>query len=136
VRIPPFPWGHTGMGGARTRVLVYKGASLSRFSSRNALLWRTDMPDVPNVHVRQTRLPISKCKQHRRWRRRWYPTATGVVGQLGTVAARAFLAPIHQSAPNSSFLPLSAPAFKDFRQNMMVTGPQAARGRTNAGEIA
>jgi hypothetical protein len=36
---------------------------LSSLSSRNAFMWLTDMPDVPNVHIRQTRLPRCKYEQ-------------------------------------------------------------------------
>jgi hypothetical protein len=101
---------------------VCKCDILSSLSSRNAFLRLTDMPDVRNAHIRQTRLPRCKCEQRRRWRCRWYPTATEAVGHielLGTVATRA----VFSSNPpkcTKLLLSISAPAFKDFRQNMMA----------------
>ena len=91
---------------------------------------------VPNVHARQTRLPRCKCEQRRRWRCRWYPTATEVVGHielLGTVAACAVFSSKPPKYPKLLHS-ICAPDFKGFREIMMATGPRAARVRTNAGE--
>ena len=65
-------------------------AYLSDYSTEIFISWPKNMPDVPNVHARQTRLPRCKCDQHRRRRRRWYPNATVAVRHaepLGSVAA-------------------------------------------------
>ena len=91
---------------------------------------------VPNVHARQTRLPRCKCDQHRRRRRRWYPSATVAVGHaepLGSVAACAVFSSKPPKYPKLLHS-ICAPAFKDFREIMMATGHRAARVRTNAGE--
>jgi hypothetical protein len=81
-------------------------------------------------------LPRCKCEQRRRWRCRWYPTATEVVGHielLGTVAACAVFSSKPPKYPKLLHS-ICAPAFKDFREIMMATGHRAARVRTNAGE--
>ena len=81
---------------------------LSDYSTEIFISWPKNMPDVPNVHARQTRLPRCKCDQHRRRRRRWYPSATVAVGHvepLETVAVLVpFSAPISQNALNCSIL--------------------------------
>jgi hypothetical protein len=130
-------YGHRGSCKGARQLVGHKGGVFKRLFDRNLyFMAHTGMPDVPNVHARQTRLPRCKCNQHRRRRRRWYPTATGVVGHielLGTVAARAVFS---SNPPSCSKLLLSTsvPDFKAFRQNVMATGPRTARVRTNAGE--
>ena len=135
-----FSWGHTWHGWGQDQGIgqsvVCKCDILSSLSSRNAFLRLTDMPDVPNAHIRQTRLPRCKCDQHRRRRRRRYPSATGAAGHvepLGSVAACAVFSSKPPKYPKLLHS-ICAPAFKDFREIMMATGPRAARVRTNAGE--
>ena len=113
-------------------------AYLSDYSTENFILWPTGMPDVPNVHARRTRLPRCKCDQHRRRRRRWYPTATGVVRHTELLGAVAASAVFSSNPPKCSklLLSISAPDFKGFREIMMATGPRSVRVRTNAGESA
>ena len=111
-------------------------AYLSDYSTEIFISWPKNMPDVPNVHARQTRLPRCKCDQHRRRRRRWYPDATGAAGHvepLGSVAACAVFSSKPPKYPKLLHS-ICAPAFKDCREIMMATGHRAARVRTNAGE--
>ena len=82
--------GHRGSFTGARQLVGHKGGVFKRLFDRIFISWPTGMPDVPNVHARQTRLPRCKCDQHRRRRRRWYPNATVAVGHvepLGTVAA-------------------------------------------------
>ena len=82
-------------------------AYLSDYSTEIFISWPKNMPDVPNVHARQTRLPRCKCDQHRRRRRRWYPNATVAVGHVEPLEPSLlvpFSAPISQNALNCSIL--------------------------------
>ena len=129
--------GHRGSFTGARQLVGHKGGVFKRLFDRNLyFMAHRHTRYVPNVHARQTRLPRCKCDQHRRRRRRWYPSATVAVGHvepLGSVAACAVFSSKPPKYPKLLHS-ICAPAFKDFREIMMATGPRAARVRTNAGE--
>ena len=109
--------GHRGSFTGARQLVGHKGGVFKRLFDRNLyFMAHRHTRYVPNVHARQTRLPRCKCEQRRRWRCRWYPTATEVVGHvelLGTVAVRA----VFSSNPTKGtklLHSISAPAFKGF----------------------
>ena len=109
--------GHRGSFTGARQLVGHKGGVFKRLFDRNLYFMAHRYTRyVPNVHARQTRLPRYKCEQRRRWRCRWYPTATEVVGHielLGTVAVRA----VFSSNPTKGtklLHSISAPAFKGF----------------------
>ena len=83
--------GHRGSFTGARQLVGHKGGVFKRLFDRNLyFMAHRHTRYVPNVHARQTRLPRCKCDQHRRRRRRWYPSATVAVGHvepLETVAA-------------------------------------------------